>query len=330
MAASKGERSKAASSKFAFLVCAYYLHRKSENDFRTFAKRYKRNDMPEYLWQTRRKEHYNCMRSRIYYKNSGKNGEHKQFSEHFHPDKFAKLSKFERKHHTLKDCVQCRHQDHKQFYLLHKQNKEIPDAKPVNSRQVVSSAPNTPKKGRVDDPVSRQFQDRFKQLLIHTPNLSCKTQCWAIASVMQKTFEKHVSSKHGHCVEFLRKIGQKRKLQSTDDVTIECKRAILKEAFTSVKDKTMENDFFSLYTSDQSQRGYEAARLLAQKDTTQRPSRIRNHRGNIKHYQYDKSKLMSILIDAEDDLTKLNWKITSQDVSLRNRSGIWPGNGGHV
>ena len=70
--------------------------------------------------------------------------------------------------------------------------------------------------------------------------------------------------------------------------------------------------------------------ILAQKDTTQRPSRISKYCGNIKHYQYDKSKLMSILIDAEDDLTKLNWKITSQDVSLRNRSGIWPGNGGHV
>ena len=64
MPASKGKRSKVASSKFAFLVCAYFLHRKSENGFRTFAKRYKRNDMPEYLWQTRRKEHYNRMRSR--------------------------------------------------------------------------------------------------------------------------------------------------------------------------------------------------------------------------------------------------------------------------
>ena len=92
----------------------------------------------------------------------------------------------------------------------------------------------------------------------------------------------------------------------------------------------MENGFLRLYTSDQSQRGYEAARLLAQKDKTQRPSRIRNHHGNIKRYQYDKSKLMSILIDAEDDLTKLNWKITSQDVSLRYQSGIWPGNGGQV
>ena len=73
-----------------------------------------------------------------------------------------------------------------------------------------------------------------------------------------------------------------------------------------MKDKLIENDFYSLYTGDQSAKGYDKARLVAQKDTTGKKTNPRKqHYGTIEDYKYDSSKLVSILIDAEDNMTKI-------------------------
>ena len=171
----------------------------------------------------------------------------------------------------------------------------------------VSTKPSLPPT-KVDVISSHEFRDRFEQLLKATSDLHVSTvkQCKAIAHDIQQTFNES-ASQFNHGVELQIVIPDKRrKVDSPNDVSIKCKRAIVSEAQESAKENTIDNDFYSLYTSDQSARGYEKARLIAQKDTTGRKIRNRPPIGVIGHYKYDSSKLMSILIDAEDDFHRLN------------------------
>ena len=72
-----------------------------------------------------------------------------------------------------------------------------------------------------------------------------------------------------------------------DWVPKKAKDAIITEALSCVKHQTAENDYYSLYTCEQSERGHERARLKAQRDTTNRPSRLRSSSGRLKSSQYD-------------------------------------------
>ena len=184
------------------------------------------------------------------------------------------------------------------------------------------------------DLITGEFRDKFTQLLRETPKLSTTMQCGAVAQEVITSFYLYVL-RFIHVVKLEHTAAippnKKCKISSPEEVSIKCKKALVREALASVKDKLIENDFYSLYTGDQSAKGYDKARLVAQKDTTGRKTNPRKqHYGTIEDYKYDSSKLVSILIDAEDDMTKINWTRTYREVGLKSKSGSWPGNGGQV
>ena len=94
--------------------------------------------------------------------------------------------------------------------------------------------------------------------------------------------------------------------------------------------EAIDNDFYSLYSSEQSEREYNRSRLAATRDTSDRPSRAKSHTGLIDNYNYDYESMRAILVENQDDLDTLSWSQMSRDVRLRDGLGKWPTNGGQV
>ena len=100
------------------------------------------------------------------------------------------------------------------------------------------------------DLITGEFRDKFTQLLRETPKLSTTMQCGAVAQEVISTFNRYVSRfKHGVKLEHTAAIppNKKCKISSPEEVSIKCKKALVREALASVKDKLIENDVYSLY-----------------------------------------------------------------------------------
>ena len=129
--------------------------------------------------------------------------------------------------------------------------------------------------------------------------------CRDIGRSIEKTFNEHTKN-YEHSTK-LHDALQPKKANHPDQVTKKAKDAIIAEALASVKHQAAENDFYSLYTGDQSERGYERARLIAQRDTTNRPSRPISSTGRLESYHDDVEALRTVLVENQDDLESLNW-----------------------
>ena len=71
------------------------------------------------------------------------------------------------------------------------------------------------------------------------------------------------------------------KASTPEQVTSKAKRAILVESLNSVSQEAIDNDFYSLYSSEQSEREYSRSRLIATLKTSDRPSRAQSRTGLI-------------------------------------------------
>ena len=83
-------------------------------------------------------------------------------------------------------------------------------------------------------------------------------QCGAVAQEVISTFNRYVSRfKHGVKLEHTAAIqpNKKCKISSPEEVSIKCRKALVREALASVKDKLMENDIYSLYKVTRLQKG---------------------------------------------------------------------------
>ena len=240
------------------------------------------------------------------------------------------MAEEDRARHTLTNCRACPIGDDQQMYLLLRCNKivERGHQEPVQQQERPPVGERQAPVGGVQ-PEPGLFTERFKELLSTTPNMAIGASCKDIGRSIEKTFNEHTKN-YEHSTK-LHDALQPKKANHPDQVTKKAKDAIIAEALASVKHQAAKNDFYSLNTVDQSERGYERARLIAQRDTTNRPSRPRSSTGRLESYQYDEDALRTVLVDNQDDLESLNWSLTSSRyVQLINASCQWPKNEGHV
>ena len=317
------------SNQCAYLLCSYYLSCKTSDDFQEFTTACARNDLPVTTWRKKRKKIYKFLCNKYSYKNGSKNGEDITFKTRFSVDNFKMMAEEDRARHTLTNCRACPIGDDQQMYLLLRCNKivERGHQEPVQQQERPPVGERQAPVGGVQ-PEPGLFTERFKELLSTTPNMAIGASCKDIGRSIEKTFNEHTKN-YEHSTK-LHDTLQPKKANHPDQVTKKAKDAIIAEALASVKHQAAENDFYSLYTGDQSERGYERARLIAQRDTTNRPSRPRSSTGRLESYQYDEEALRTVLVDNQDDLESLNWSLTSRNVQLKNASGQWPKNGGQV
>ena len=316
------------SNQCAYLLCSYYLSCKTSDDFQEFTTACARNDLPVTTWRKKRKKIYKFLCNKYSYKNGSKNGEDITFKTRFSVDNFKMMAEEDRARHTLTNCRACPIGDDQQMYLLLRCNKivERGHQEPVQQQERPPVGERQAPVGGVQ-PEPGLFTERFKELLSTTPNMAIGASCKDIGRSIEKTFNEHTKN-YEHSTK-LHDTLQPKKANHPDQVTKKAKDAIIAEALASVKHQAAENDFYSLYTGDQSERGYERARLIAQRDTN-RPWRPRSSTGRLESYHYDEEALRTVLVDNQDDLEILNWSLTSRNVQLKNASGQWPKNGGQV
>ena len=338
-------------SKSMRVFTMFILHWMQDSGrFQRLCEEFRREDLTYNNWHKKRRVINICLYNDFaVYANRSKNGEGELFRQCFSSDNFRLLTAEDREKHTLAQCTACTLDPFRERYYLFNKNKPVREQPQVQPRQQLNQQPpppnlrqppNQPEPPNLPQPPNQRLQqqeprqatpiftERFKELLQQTPELSQGDTCHEIGMSIEKAFNEHNK-------EFVHKTKLSDtlhipKASTPDQVTSKAKRAILVEALKSVSEEAIDNDFYSLYSSEQSEREYNRSRLVATRDTSDRPSRAKSHTGLIDNYNYDYESMRAILVENQDDLDTLNWSQMSRDVRLRDGSGKWPKNGGQV